>query len=154
MTTEELREAAQRGLDKIDVKVGDHKVFLDDIPDFHYGTYYSVEENTIYRTTVGERGYHKKEALDSLEDALFQIYYCVTSQVAAKYAIKHHDDGSGLDWRRTMHAKQLELLKQLGESYYLQGQKHIEGALGVWPYLDRQPSLFWKFRKWIRTLWK
>ena len=151
MTTEELREAAQRSLDKIGVKVGDHKVFLDDIPDFHYGTYYSVEENTIYRTTVGERGYHKKEALDSLEDALFQIYYCVTSQVAAKYAIKHHDKRSGLDWRRTMHAKQLELLKQIDESYYIKGQKDIEGVLGVHPYVDRPRKTF---REWISGLWK
>ena len=149
MTTEELKEAAQRGLDKIGVKVDNYQVFLND--NFHYGAYYSVEEDTFYRTDIGERGYYKKEALDSLEDALFQIYYCVTSQVAAKYAIKHHDDGSGLDWRRTMHAKQLELLRQIGESYYIQGQKNIEGVLGVHPYVDTPRKTF---REWITGLWK
>lgn len=149
MTTEELREAAQRGLDKIGVKVDDFQVFLND--NFHYGAYYSVEEDTFYRTDIGERGYHKKEALDDLEDALFGIYDYVTLDVAARYAIKHHDKRSGLDWRRTMHAKQLELLKQIDESYYIKGQKDIEGVLGVHPYVDRPRKTF---REWISGLWK
>ena len=149
MTTEELREAAQRGLDKIGVKVDDFQVFLND--NFHYGAYYSVEEDTFYRTDIGERGYNKKEALDGLEDALFGIYDYVTLNVAAKYAIKHHDKRSGLDWRRTMHAKQLELLKQIDESYYIKGQKDIEGVLGVHPYVDRPRKTF---REWISGLWK
>ena len=149
MTTEELREAAQRGLDKIGVKVDDFQVFLND--NFHYGAYYSVEEDTFYRTDIGERGYHKKEALSGLEEALSQIYHYVTLNVAAKYAIKHHDKRSGLDWRRTMHAKQLELLKQIDESYYIKGQKDIEGVLGVHPYVDRPRKTF---REWISGLWK
>ena len=149
MTTEELREAAQRGLDKIGVKVDNYQVFLND--NFYYGTYYSVEEDTFYRTDIGERGYHKKEALSGLEDALSQIYNYVTLQVAIKYASKHHDRRSGLDWRRTMHAKQLELLRQIGESYYIQGQKNIEGVLGVHPYVDKPRKTI---REWIAGLWK
>ena len=110
-----------------------------------------MEEDTFYRTDIGERGYYKKEALSGLEEALSQIYHYVTLEVAARYASKHQDRRSDLDWRRTMHAKQLELLRQIGESYYIQGQTNIEGVLGVHPYVDKPRKTI---REWIAGLWK
>lgn len=157
MTTEELKEVVQRDLDKIGASLDKYAIFfcnntLQHLP----GSYYSVENDVFYCTEIGDRGkIYPKQAFPGMEDALFKIYYHITQSMAISYAVKHSDEHKGQDQRRIWFPKLLELLKQIGEPYYIRGRKRIEETLRNAPYNDepyrKKPKTF---REWIAGLWK
>ncbi len=84
-----------------------------------------------------ERGYHYispglresehvDETFDNVDDLLYSIYrsraFSIASYEAGRYSLEHPD----CDWLAVMHSRVLEILKALGEKYYLRRLKEIE----------------------------
>ena len=143
MTTEDLRQVVVNDLAKIGTNPEKENIFFwDDQPDRLPGMHYTVSDGRIREISVGDRGavYPEKE-YDNIEDALAPAYDCITLNMACAYELSVREENPPQDFRRIAFAKQLELLKILGEGYYLRRKKRIEEILRENPYDD---SLFAK----------
>ncbi len=140
MTTKQLKEIARSDLQKIGVDIEQiRSIFFSENPGMNKaGSYYYADSRGFYCTGVGDRGRSIPEKkFRSLEDTLFDIYWYITFLVSTDYAVRNKIPGQ--DWRRPMFSKRLELLKTLGDPYYLRGMKEIEVILANSPYRDSQP---------------
>ena len=66
------------------------------------------------------------KTFDHLDDLLYYVYrsrvFSIASFEAGRYCLEH----PGCDWTAVMHSRVLEILKALGEKYYLRRLKEIE----------------------------
>lgn len=97
---------------------------------------YVFEDNEKYRYVgVGDRGGIEKEIESvNVEGVLYEIYKSVTFNEATKYAMTHRENNK--DFRRILFTKQLEILRKLGEDYYLKRSNEIQEILLSSPYCD------------------
>lgn len=100
------------------------------------GNYVYVDGDYFYLTSIGDRGeIEERVKSPKVEDVLYEIYWGITARVSIEYARVNKKEGQ--DWRRIMFPKRLELLKLIGEQYYLKGKKEIENTLAENPYNDK-----------------
>lgn len=97
---------------------------------------YLYEEDGIYNyIEVGDRGgIAAKLKTESIEDVLYKLYSGITFNVAIKYAMVNKERNK--DWRRVLFSKQLELLRGLGEIYYIRRCEEINIIIKESPYKD------------------
>lgn len=99
------------------------------------GIYLYEESDKYYYLEVGDRGGINAEIkTPNLEYILYKIYSNVTFNIAIKFAMENAQKGK--DWRRILFAKQLEMLRCIGEIYYKKRFEEIEMILSKDPYED------------------
>ena len=132
-----LKETVQHDLHKIGVSIGDEKgiYFSEQLGCHAPGDYFFVNDKGFHCVSIDDRGNIEPEVTyRDAEGILFALYWGITANLAVEYARLHQK--SGEDWRRTMFAKQLELLQVLGEPYYIKGKHAIDEVLANSPYND------------------
>ena len=92
-----------------------------------YGEFIFADERGYHYISPGLReSEHVDETFDHLEDLLYYVYrsrvFNIASYEAGRYSLEHPD----CDWLAVMHSRVLEILKALGEKYYLRRLKEIE----------------------------
>ncbi len=99
------------------------------------GIYVYEEDGIYYYIEVGDRGGIAAELkTEKIEDLLYKLYSGITFNVAIKYAMVNKERNK--DWRRVLFSKQLELLRELGEMYYIRRWEEINIILEESPYKD------------------
>ena len=131
---EDIREIMKNDLKKIGIDL--------DTDNHYQRTSFNPEDMRRNRTYsefifADERGYHYicygwRESehvditFDNLEDLLYYVYrsraFSIASFEAGRYSLEHPD----CDWTAVMHSRVLEILKTLGEKYYLRRLKEVE----------------------------
>ena len=92
-----------------------------------YGEFIFADERGYHYISPGLReSEHVDETFDNVDDLLYSIYrikaFSIASYEAGRYSLEHPD----CDWLAVMHSRVLEILKALGEKYYLRRLKEIE----------------------------
>ena len=92
-----------------------------------YGEFIFADERGYHYISPGLReSEHVDITFDNLEDLLYYVYrsraFSIASFEAGRYSLEHPD----CDWLAVMHSRVLEILKALGEKYYLRRLKEIE----------------------------
>ena len=92
-----------------------------------YGEFIFADERGYHYISPGLReSEHVDETFDHLEDLLYYVYrsraFSIASYEAGRYSLEHPD----CDWTAVMQSRVLEILKALGEKYYLRRLKEIE----------------------------
>ena len=92
-----------------------------------YGEFIFADERGYHYISPGLReSEHVDETFDNVDDLLYSIYrsraFNIASYEAGRYSLEHPD----CDWLAVMHSRVLEILKALGEKYYLRRLKEIE----------------------------
>ena len=92
-----------------------------------YGEFIFADERGYHYICYGWReSEHVDKTFDNLEDLLYYVYrsraFSIASYEAGRYSLEHPD----CDWTAVMHSRVLEILKALGEKYYLRRLKEIE----------------------------
>lgn len=92
-----------------------------------YGEFIFADERGYHHICYGWReSEHVDETFDNVDDLLYSIYrikaFSIASYEAGRYSLEHPD----CDWLAVMHSRVLEILKALGEKYYLRRLKEIE----------------------------
>ena len=92
-----------------------------------YGEFIFADESGYHYICYGWReSEHVDKTFDNLEDLLYYVYrsraFSIASYEAGRYSLEHPD----CDWTAVMHSRVLEILKALGEKYYLRRLKEIE----------------------------
>ena len=100
------------------------------------GSYAYVADDGIHYVGIGDRGaIEAHEVYADLAEFLYRWYSAIVWLVAYKYACQQRTPGQ--DIRRLLFARELELLKQLGENYYQRKKAEIDQILIDAPYHDR-----------------
>lgn len=100
------------------------------------GSYAYVAEDGIHYVGIGDRGERRgHDVYADLAEFLEQWYSAIVGLIAYDYA--YQQSAPGQDIRRLWHARELELLKQLGENYYQRRKAEIDQILIDAPYHDR-----------------
>ncbi len=92
-----------------------------------YGEFIFADERGYHYISPGLReSEHVDETFDNVDDLLYFVYhnraFTIASYEAGRYSLEHPD----CDWLAVMHSRGLEILKALGEKYYLRRLKEIE----------------------------
>lgn len=100
------------------------------------GSYAYVADDGIHYVGIGDRGERRgHDVYADLAEFLYQWYSAIVRIIAYNYACQQRTPGQ--DIRRLWHARELELLKQLGENYYQRKKAEIDQILIDAPYHDR-----------------
>ncbi len=92
-----------------------------------YGEFIFADERGYHHICYGWReSEHVDETFDNVDDLLYCVYrsraFSIASYEAGRYSLEHPD----CDWLAVMHSRVLDILKALGETYYLRRLKEIE----------------------------
>ncbi len=92
-----------------------------------YGEFIFADERGYHYISPGLReSEHVDETFDNVDDLLYYVYrsrvFNIASYEAGRYSLEHPD----CDWTAVMQSRVLEILKALGEKYYLRRLKEIE----------------------------
>lgn len=99
------------------------------------GEYIYEENENFYYIEVGDRGgIEERVESPNVEDVVYKIYCGITFREATKEAIQHMEKGK--DWRRKLFSIQLDMLKRIGEVFYLKRMQEINTILEKSPYND------------------
>ena len=100
------------------------------------GSYAYVADDGIHYVGIGDRGaIEAHDVYADLAEFLYRWYSAIVWLIADKYACQQRTPGQ--DIRRLLFARELELLKQLEESYYQRKKAEIDQILIDAPYHDR-----------------
>ena len=100
------------------------------------GSYAYVADDGIHYVGIGDRGERRgHDVYADLAEFLYRWYSAIVWLIADKYACQQRTPGQ--DIRRLLFARELELLKQLEESYYQRKKAEIDQILIDAPYHDR-----------------
>ena len=100
------------------------------------GSYAYVADDGIHYVGIGDRGaIEAHDVYADLAEFLYQWYSAIVRCIAYNYACQQRTPGQ--DIRRLLFARELELLKQLGENYYQRKKAEIDQILIDAPYHDR-----------------
>ena len=103
------------------------------------GSYAYVAEDGIHYVGIGDRGaIEAHDVYADLAEFLYQWYSAIVRCIAYHYACQQRTPGQ--DIRRLLFARELELLKQLGENYYQRKKAEIDQILIDAPYNDASLS--------------
>lgn len=97
---------------------------------------YVYEDNGLYHYVgVGDRGgIEISKESKNVDEVLYEIYRDITFKEATKYAMINREKGK--DWRRILFAKQLEMLRIIGNRFYIKRSNEIQEILKSNPYND------------------
>ena len=92
-----------------------------------YCEFIFADERGYHYINYGSReSEHVDKTFDNLEDLLYHVYrsrvFNIASYEAGRYSLEHPD----CDWTVVMQSRVLEILKALGEKYYLRRLKEIK----------------------------
>ena len=103
------------------------------------GSYAYVADDGIHYVCIGDRGERRgHDVYADLAEFLYRWYSAIVWLIAYKYACQQRTPGQ--DIRRLLFARELELLKQLGENYYQRKKAEIDQILIDAPYNDASLS--------------
>lgn len=137
MNTDQLKDIIKKDLTKISVDIEAETTicFSATLGNHSPGDYVFADEWGFHFVSIGDRGKIEGETTyQNLDDILFAVYWLITSRLSVAFAKENREVGT--DWRRKMFSKRLELLKTLGDIYYLRGQAKIDQVLVENPYND------------------
>ena len=93
----------------------------------------------IYNWVVTERGTEiERRVTADLDKLLFWIFSSITSSMASKYELEHRM--SGVDSRRLIFKRKLDLIRQLNSAWCEEGRREIELILLKCPFNDDLPN--------------
>lgn len=99
------------------------------------GEYVYEENEKYYYIGVGDRGgVEDRVESENAEEVLYKIYSGITFSEATQYAM--HNLEKGKDWRRNLFSTQLDMLKRIGDIFYLKRMNEIQTILRESPYND------------------
>ena len=127
LTTEQLREHILQELNKINISQINNYYFEKNNAGGREGTYvYSDSQG--YHYVYSEKGNESKHKItDNVFDVSFWVIDSVISSLAIDYMRKNIQPGE--NQRKVIFAKELELLKEIGENYYKAGEIEIDEIL-------------------------
>lgn len=137
MNTSQLKDVIKKDLTKINVDIEAETTisFSATLGNRSPGDYIFADKQGFHFVSIGDRGKIEAETTyHNLDDILFAVYWLITSRLSVVFAKENRKQGE--DWRRKMFPKRLELLKMLGDIYYLKGQVKINQILEENPYND------------------
>ena len=125
-------------------KILDEEIIRNNLKNIHFdygeGGYepgnYVYEDNGLYHYVgVGDRGdIEISKESKNVDEVLYEIYSDITFKEATKYAMINRKKGK--DWRRILFAKQLEMLRIIGNRFYIKRSNAIQEILKSNPYND------------------
>lgn len=137
MNTDQLKDIIKKDLTKISVDIEAETTicFSATLGNHAPGDYVFADERGFHFVSIGDRGKLEGDTTyQNLDDILFAVYWLITFRLSVAFAKENIE--AGKDWRRKMFPKHLELLKTLGDIYYLRGQAKIDQILAENPYND------------------
>ncbi len=102
------------------------------------GWYIDIEgkQAITYRLIIKERGKIVDFTIaPTLDDLMYAVFKSVTHDMSSMWAAKNRKEGE--DHRRTMFAKQLELLDSISHAYAEKRKVEIDDILKISPYHDK-----------------
>ena len=97
---------------------------------FDYGDGGYEPGNYVYE----DNGIEISKESKNVDEVLYEIYRDITFKEATKYAMINREKGK--DWRRILFAKQLEMLRIIGNRFYIKRSNEIQEILKSNPYND------------------
>jgi hypothetical protein len=129
----DIRNAVDHYGTQLGIPSGTLKVF--DSPQGDGSSYIQIKGDT-FSYIIEERGciFEERKTSD-INTLLYWLMNDVISTIANDYELKHRD--ASRDSRRILFSKELQLMKSLEQSWYLQKKKEIDNTLANSPYSDK-----------------